>query len=102
MGCGSTGKIMRIDLTHGAVSIEMIADDIYRLYPGGKALATWILLRELSPGTDPLGPANILVLANGVLTGVPFSTATRFTAAARSPLTGAYGESEAGGSGDRN
>ncbi len=37
------------------------------------------------------------MLANGLLTGAPVSTATRFTAAARSPLTGAYGESEAGG-----
>ncbi len=37
------------------------------------------------------------MLANGLLTGAPFSTATRFTAVARSPLTGGYGESEAGG-----
>jgi aldehyde:ferredoxin oxidoreductase len=37
------------------------------------------------------------VLAVGLLTGSPLATATRFTAAARSPLTGAYGESEAGG-----
>jgi aldehyde:ferredoxin oxidoreductase len=37
------------------------------------------------------------VIANGLLTGAPVSTTTRFTIAARSPLTGAYGESEAGG-----
>ena len=39
----------------------------------------------------------MLILAEGLLTGAPLSTATRFTAAARSPLTGGYGESEAGG-----
>ncbi len=43
---------------------------------------------EIPPGVDPLGPDNVLVLANGLLTGAPISTATRFTAAARSPLTG--------------
>ncbi|MGE5263070.1 MAG: aldehyde ferredoxin oxidoreductase family protein [Acidobacteriota bacterium] len=94
---GSTVKILRVDLTQRATTVEKLDDTLYRLYPGGKALAGYILLRELLPHTEPLSPDNLLVLANGLLTGAPFSTATRFTAAARSPLTGAYGESEAGG-----
>jgi aldehyde:ferredoxin oxidoreductase len=77
--------------------VEEIDEATYRLFPGGKALAAYLLLKNLPPHTDPLGPQNVLVLAEGLLTGAPFSTATRFTAAARSPLTGAYGESEAGG-----
>jgi aldehyde:ferredoxin oxidoreductase len=97
MGYGSTGKLLRVDLTHAAISVEEFSEELYRLYPGGKALAAYLLLKELSPGSDPLGPANVLVLANGLLTSAPISTATRFTAAARSPLTGGYGESEAGG-----
>ena len=39
----------------------------------------------------------MLVIANGLLTGSPVSTATRYVISARSPLTGGYGESEAGG-----
>jgi aldehyde:ferredoxin oxidoreductase len=97
MRYGSTGKILRVDLTRAAVGVEDFGEELYRLYPGGKALAAYFLLRELPAGVDPLGPANVLVLANGLLTGAPISTATRFTAAARSPLTGSYGESEAGG-----
>lgn len=97
MGEGNTGKILRVDLTHRTTTVEKLDEALYRLYPGGKALAGYILLRELPPHTEPLSPDNLLVLANGLLTGAPFSTATRFTAAARSPLTGAYGESEAGG-----
>jgi aldehyde:ferredoxin oxidoreductase len=54
-------------------------------------------LRELPKGANPLGPENILILANGLLTGAPFSTATRFNAIAKSPLTRGFGESEAGG-----
>ncbi len=97
MGYGSTGKILHIDLTHGTTRVETLDEALYRRYPGGKALAAYLLLRDLPPHTDPLAPGNLFVLANGLLTGAPFSTATRFTAAARSPLTGAYGESEAGG-----
>ncbi len=97
MGYGSTGKILHVNLTDGQIHSEIILEEIYRLYPGGKALAAYLLLKYGVPGAQPLGPENILVLANGLMTGAPLSTATRFTAAARSPLTGAYGESEAGG-----
>ncbi len=97
MTYGFTGKILYVDLTTGSLHTETISEADYRLYPGGRALAAYLLLRHMPRGADPLGPDNVLVLANGLLTGAPFSTATRFTAAARSPLTGAYGESEAGG-----
>ncbi len=97
MGYGTTRKILRVDLTHATFRTEEFDEAFYRLYPGGKALAGYFLLRELPPHTEPLDPENIFILANGLLTGAPFSTATRFTAAARSPLTRAYGESEAGG-----
>jgi aldehyde:ferredoxin oxidoreductase len=94
---GTTGRILRVDLTQGSIAVQTIDEELYRLYPGGKALAAYFLLRELPKGTDPFSPDNILILANGVLTGAPFSTATRFTAVARSPLTLGFGESEAGG-----
>ena len=97
MNFGTSGKILRVDLTTQSTRVDTFDEAFYRLYPGGKALAAHILLRELPRGTEPLDPANILIFANGVLTGAPFSTATRFTAVARSPLTRAYGESEAGG-----
>jgi aldehyde:ferredoxin oxidoreductase len=97
MAHGFTGKILRVDLTQGSIRTQPLDEEFYRLYPGGKALAAYFLLRDLPPHTHPLSPGNLLVLANGLLTSAPFSTATRFTATARSPLTGAYGESEAGG-----
>lgn len=97
MNHGFSGKILRVDLTNQRTWIEEIDEATYRLYPGGKALGAYILLQELTPGADPLSPDNILILANGLLTGAPFSTATRFSAIARSPLTGGFGESEAGG-----
>ncbi len=94
---GTTGKILRVNLTNGAIETETLTEEFYRLYPGGKALAGYILLNELPPHTDPFSPENVLVIANGLLTGAPVSTATRYIVSARSPLTGGYGESEAGG-----
>lgn len=94
---GTTGKILRVDLTRSTIQIEMFDEDFYRLYPGGKALAAYFLMRELPAHTDPFSPDNILILANGLLTGAPFSTATRFNAIAKSPLSRGFGESEAAG-----
>lgn len=97
MAFGTTGRILWVDLTQGTTYVETLDEATYRLYPGGKALGAYLLLRHLPANVDPLGPDNILVLASGLLTGAPFSTATRFSAIARSPLTGTYGESEAAG-----
>lgn len=97
MSYGGTGKILRVDLARASIRVEEFGEELYRLYPGGRAMAAYLLLREVKPGIDPLGPDNVLVLANGLITGAPLSTATRFTAAGKSPLTGGYGESEAGG-----
>lgn len=94
---GYATRILRVDLTQRRTWVEQLDGDFYRLHPGGKALGAAILLREQPAAVDPLGPDNRLILANGLLTGAPFSTATRFSAIARSPLTGGFGESEAGG-----
>ena len=97
MAFGSSGAILRVDLTRGTTAVEAIDEAFFRHYPGGKALAAYHLLRRDAAGADPLGPDNVLVLAAGLLAGAPLSTATRFSAIARSPLTGGFGESEAGG-----
>lgn len=94
---GTTAKILRVDLTAGSWEVDELTAEFYREYPGGKALAGYILLNELPANTDPLSPQNVLVIANGLLTGAPVSTATRYIVSARSPLTNGYGESEAGG-----
>jgi aldehyde:ferredoxin oxidoreductase len=97
MSYGSTNKILRVDLTSRRLSVQELDDDFYRLYPGGKALAGYFMLTEMPAHVDPFAPENLLVIANGLLTGTPLSTATRYVVSARSPLTGTYGESEAAG-----
>lgn len=97
MPYGYTGKILRVDLSNGGLTIETPADDFYRLYMGGSALNLYYLLKEMPAGIDPLGPDNILVLGLSVVTGAPVSGLSRMTATAKSPLTGAIGDSQCGG-----
>jgi aldehyde:ferredoxin oxidoreductase len=94
---GYNGKILRVDLTKGQFDIEEPDEGFYRKYMGGSALAMYYLLKEMPAGVDPLSPENMLVLALSVLTGAAISGQSRITAAAKSPLTGAIGDSQGGG-----
>ncbi|MEZ4675508.1 MAG: aldehyde ferredoxin oxidoreductase family protein [Caldilineaceae bacterium] len=91
------GKILHVDLADGKTWIEELSEQIYRRYLGGGALATYFMLRDMKPGIDPLGPENPLIFMTSVINGLPLSGANRYTAAAKSPLTGGFGEAEAGG-----
>jgi aldehyde:ferredoxin oxidoreductase len=97
MASGITGKLLHVDLTTRQTRTEEIPEPMMRRYLGGGALAAHILLRDLAPGVDPLGPDNVLVFTTSVINGLSLSGSNRYTAAAKSPLTGGYGESEAGG-----
>jgi aldehyde:ferredoxin oxidoreductase len=91
------GKILRVDLTSKELKVEELGEIVYRTYLGGGGLASYFLLRDMKPGVDPLGPENMLIFASSVLSGIPIAGMTRYTVAAKSPLTGGYGETEAGG-----
>ena len=92
-----TGKILRVNLDKETTSTETMEETFYRRHFGGRGLISYILLNELEPKIDPLGPKNKLVFACGPVTGAPVSGSGRNSVGAKSPLTGAYGEAEAGG-----
>lgn len=94
---GVWGRIARVNLSNGTVSYEEPRWEFYRQYMGGRNIALYFLLHEVPAGSDPLGEDNKLIVATSVVTGSDFPGTSRFTVAAKSPLTGGYGESEAGG-----
>ena len=94
---GVNGNILRVDLTTGKLTVQAISEDHYRLYLGGRGLIAYTLLTEVPKGIDPFGPENRLVFALGTLTGHPFVGSGRNSVGCKSPLSGGYGESEAGG-----
>src|ERR671918_292097 len=97
MASGITARLLHVDLTNRTTRVEELPEVTVRKYLGGGALAAHILQRELKPGVEPLGPDNVLVFMTSVINGLSLSGTNRYTAAAKSPLTGGYGESEAGG-----
>jgi aldehyde:ferredoxin oxidoreductase len=94
---GYCGSVLRVNLTSGTVTREHPPDSFYRTYLGGRALIANYLLREVAPDVDPLSPDNVLIFANGPLTGTPVSGTGRNSVGAKSPLTSGYGDGEVGG-----
>ena len=97
MNYGYTGKILRVNLTDSLITIDKQDESFYKKYLGGRNIAAYYMLKEIPVDADPLGPENKLIAATSILTGTPIPGSARHTLAAKSPLTGGFGDSEAGG-----
>lgn len=97
MPYGYNGRWLRVNLTTHEIKVEEVPDRIYRMYLGGRGFGAYLLFKELRPGVDPLSPENKLMFAVSVITGAPIAGVNRVSVVAKSPLTGGYGEAEAGG-----
>lgn len=97
MPCGYWGRILFVDLTTGEIRAETLPDEVYRQYLGGYGLAAYVLYERIPAGADPLGPQNVIGFVPGLLTGTGALFGGRFMVCARSPLTGAWGDSNCGG-----
>jgi aldehyde:ferredoxin oxidoreductase len=91
------GRVLHVDLTDRRIWVENPPDSFYRTYGGGSAMGLYYILNEMPRGIDPLSADNILTVFLSVLTGLPISGLSRVTVNAKSPLTGAIGDSQAGG-----
>jgi len=94
---GYTGKILFVDLTTGSMREEPPPESLYRDFIGGTGLGVRILYEHVKPKADPMGPENVLGFVTGPLTGTPTPGSGRFTVVAKSPLTGAWADSNSGG-----
>ena len=88
-------RILHVDLTTGEMQVEERAD-LFCGYLGGTGVAMRLLDERVHADRDPLDPTQPVVMAIGPLTTI-FPVVTKAVAAFRSPLTGEYGESHAGG-----
>ena len=88
-------RILHVDLATGDTRVEA-RQDLYRDYLGGTGVAVKLLAELVHEDKDPLDPAQPVIFAIGPLTTI-FPVVTKAVATFRSPLTGEYGESHAGG-----
>jgi aldehyde:ferredoxin oxidoreductase len=91
------GKILRVNLSTGAIATEPLNMDWARAYLGSRGLASKYLVEEVDPKVDPLSADNKIIWATGPLTGTMASTGGRYTVVTKGPLTGAIACSNSGG-----
>ena len=94
---GYGGKILRINLSTGKIEKENLKRNWIKNFIGGRGINSKILYEEVGPEIRPLDPENRLIFGTGALTGTGLLTSGRYTITARSPLTGFFGDSNAGG-----
>jgi aldehyde:ferredoxin oxidoreductase len=93
---GWTVKFLRVNLSKSKAVADKYEGSLARNFLGGRGFAVKILWDELKPGIDPLSSDNKLVLAAGPLTGFALPSSGKLVLAAKSPLTGGYGDGNIG------
>jgi aldehyde:ferredoxin oxidoreductase len=94
---GYAGHVLQVDLTRRKAISQELDKGLARNYIGGNGFCARLLFDMIKPDTNPLGPANVLIFAAGPLNGTIWPQSGRYEVAAKSPLTGLYGEANSGG-----
>ncbi|UCC16522.1 MAG: aldehyde ferredoxin oxidoreductase family protein, partial [Dehalococcoidales bacterium] len=92
----NTGKLLKINLTTGNTSEEIIPEKVAEDFVGGRGYGIRYLYDELPPGTDPLGEENKLIILTGPLAGSSAQATSRWMVCTKSPLTGVFARSVGG------
>ncbi|MBN2079485.1 MAG: aldehyde ferredoxin oxidoreductase family protein [Spirochaetes bacterium] len=83
------GRVAEVDLGTGAVAFRRLPAGDVRRFLGGGGIAAKLLIDSEDGG--------VIIIANGLLTGLPVPTACKTSMLFRSPLTGVLGETSVGG-----
>jgi aldehyde:ferredoxin oxidoreductase len=94
---GYAGKWLYVDLTRGLIEPRTVDPTLAETVLGGNGFGARLLWEHVGPEVDPLSPANLLIFSTGPLCGAPLPTSGRMEVIAKSPLTGIYGDANAGG-----
>ncbi|MFB6223731.1 MAG: aldehyde ferredoxin oxidoreductase family protein [Haloarcula sp.] len=96
MTLANRDRMLCVDLSSASVESCSVPEQWRRRFVGGKGLGARYLYDELDAGTDPLGPENVLLFMLGPVSGL-LPGETRYAAVTKSPLTGGFLDSYAGG-----
>lgn len=93
---GWTGNILHVDLSRNKAVGDTYDSAFAFNFLGGRGFAAKILWDQLGQGVDPLSSENKLVFVAGPLTGFGLPNSGKLVVAAKSPLTGGYGDGNIG------
>jgi len=94
---GYWGKILRVNLSTGKISIEEFGEEFMKKWLGTRGFAIHYLLKEMDPKIDAFSEENKLIFSTGALTGTVAPTGGRYMVITKSPLTGFIAMANSGG-----
>lgn len=92
---GYAGMILDVNLTDDSVKTLPVDMELAKQMVGGLTYGLYLLWKRTRPGTDPLGPENILFFGTGPISGLVGTS--RGTVVFKSPMTALMGHAESGG-----
>ena len=94
---GYCGKMLFVDLSTGRHEVQPLEEDLAGQFIGGYGIGAKVLFERMEPGSDPLGPDNIMGFTTGPLTGTGALLSGRYTLVCKSPVTGGWNDANSGG-----
>ena len=95
---GWAGTVLRVDLTEKEIARQPLKLDFAKKWLGGEGFGAKVLWDEVGPEVeDGLDPRNLLIYTTGPLTSTLAPGCGRLEIVTKSPLTGIFGDSNAGG-----
>jgi len=93
---GWKGKTLQVNLGKSKAVADRYETSLAKNFLGGRGFAVKTLWDRLKPGINAFSPENILVFAAGPLSGFALPSSSKLVVAAKSPLTGGYGDGNVG------
>ncbi len=93
-------RLLRVDLTSGKVSSEVIPHSVFEKWVGGSGINNWIMWEHFLTHDihcDPRGPDNIFVFGVGPLAGSGAGSGVKGRITFKSPCYDMFGDSAGGG-----
>ncbi|MBM3200620.1 aldehyde ferredoxin oxidoreductase, partial [Candidatus Woesearchaeota archaeon] len=94
---GYAGQVLRINLSKNSIKKEPLQDEVIEKYLGGSGFCAYYLTKEIKPSVKAFDEENKLMFANGPFSATLWPQSSRYSVAAVSPLTDAWGEAHSGG-----
>lgn len=93
---GYWNKVLRVNLTSGDITTDLVTEENWRFCLGGAGYGAKVLLEETTAETDPFSPDNPIIFALGPYQAENTPGNAKWTVVSKSPLTGTFGDSAAG------
>jgi aldehyde:ferredoxin oxidoreductase len=97
MTFGYWGKILIVDLSSPKIKKMELPEEIYKNFLGGSGLGVRLIYELMGSGVDPFGKQSIIGFVPGLLTGIGIPFGNKYFVVGKSPASGTWMDSNAGG-----